>query len=88
MEYTFKSRYGDIRKVIKESKNTYIVEGKTNFTRASANDDGSICMFDFEGGPFVMVGEKAIEFNVDRIVTSIQILDSEEGSAKIKVICK
>jgi hypothetical protein len=42
-------------------------------------------MFDFEGGPFLMVGDPMIEIDMDAKVRSIEILDSEKGYAKIKV---
>jgi len=87
MEYTFKSRYGDIRKVSQESKNCYIVEGKTLYHRCASDENGILVMFDFEGGPYVEVGGTGIEFDIDKKVTSIEILDAEPGSAKIKVTC-
>lgn len=88
MENNFKSRYGQTRTVTEQEDGSYIIEGQTNFYRMSVEENGTTIMFDFEGGPFIMVGEKGIEFDVNRTVTSIEVLHSGADSAKVKVFCK
>lgn len=84
----FKSRYGETRYVTEQPDGSYIVEGNTGFHRVSMHEGGKPIMFDFEGGPFIMVGETALEFNVKAKVKSIEILESIDGYAKVKVFCE
>lgn len=53
-EFYDRSRYGDIRTIQPTdiAKGVYKVMGKSHFSR------GNNEMYDFEGGPFLMVGEK------------------------------
>jgi len=75
--YTTKSRYGVIRTLTEISDNLYIVEGKSEIMRVS-ND-----FIDFEGGPFLMIGENLSMFGLpDKIIKKIE---NYEGKWRIYV---
>ena len=83
----FKSRYGDERILTKRKDGNYSLEGHTLFSRGS---DG---LFDFEGGPCVMVGDRLLDIinDVDDvIVESITVDDTivEENYARIIITTK
>ena len=81
-----KSRYGVNRLITEDADGSLIIEGETLYYRCSTVDkDNTTEMFDFEGGPFLMVGDPMIEIDMDAKVRSIEILHSEKGYAKIKV---
>jgi hypothetical protein len=83
-----KSRYGVNRLITEEADGSLTIEGDTAFSRYGWFDDKTIEMFDFEGGPFIMVGDPLLDFDYQCIVESIEILETENGRAKIKVRCK
>jgi hypothetical protein len=68
-EFDVQSRYGDIRtiKPTDIERGVYKVMGKACFTRGSGD------MYDFEGGPFFMIGEQFYHLG---IVAAIQPIDS------------
>jgi hypothetical protein len=87
MVKTFKSRYGDERILTKRKDGNYSLEGHTLFSRGG---DG---LFDFEGGPCIMVGDRLLDIvnDVDDvIVESITIDDTivEENYARIIITTK
>lgn len=58
-EHVFFSRYGQKRTLTKIGEGSYIIEGKTNYTRAGEG------MIDFEGGPFILKGMPLCHPEVD-----------------------
>jgi hypothetical protein len=83
-----KSRYGVNRLITEEADGSLTIEGETGFSRYGWFDDKPIQMFDFEGGPFIMVGDPLMDLDYEGIVKSIEILETEKGHAKIKVRCE
>jgi hypothetical protein len=63
----FKSRYGDERIITLLEDGSYKVEGRTLYTR---HGDG---LFDFEGGPCYMVGDRLLNVNDEVIIESLTI---------------
>lgn len=63
----FKSRYGDERIITLLEDGSYKVEGRTLYTR---HGDG---LFDFEGGPCYMVGDRLLDVNDEVIIESLTI---------------
>tara|TARA_R110000868_G_scaffold301886_1_gene562383 strand:+ start:13 stop:294 length:282 start_codon:yes stop_codon:yes gene_type:complete len=63
----FKSRYGDERILTLLEDGSYKVEGRTLYTR---HGDG---LFDFEGGPCYMVGDRLLDVDDEVIIDSITI---------------
>ena len=63
----FKSRYGDERILTLLEDGSYKVEGRTLYTRYG---DG---LFDFEGGPCYMVGDRLLDVDDEVIIDSITI---------------
>lgn len=53
-----KSRYGLDRSMEKLDHQTIRVIGESAFGRTSTNENGELSMFDFEGGPTFVVGNK------------------------------
>ena len=83
----FKSRQGDERILTKRKDGNYSLEGHTLFSRGG---DG---LFDFEGGPCIMVGTRLLDIinDVDDvIVESITVDDTivEENYARIIITTK
>jgi hypothetical protein len=63
----FKSRYGDERILTTLKDGRYRVEGRTNFTR---HGDG---LFDFEGGPCYIVGDRLLDVKHLPIIEKVEI---------------
>jgi hypothetical protein len=63
----FKSRYGDDRIITLLEDGSYKVEGRSLYTR---HGDG---LFDFEGGPCFMVGDRLSFVNDEVIIDSLKI---------------
>ena len=63
----FKSRYGDERILTLLENGSYKVEGRTLYTR---HGDG---LFDFEGGPCYMVGDRLLDVDDEVIIDSLKI---------------
>ena len=53
-----KNRYGNDRVIEKISPTKIRIMGESLFGRTSTDDSGNLIMFDFEGGPCLMVGSK------------------------------
>jgi hypothetical protein len=76
----FKSRYGDERIITLLEDGSYKVEGRTLYTR---HGDG---LFDFEGGPCYMVGDRLLDVDDEVIIESLTIdqsVDKEDYAAVI-----
>lgn len=63
----FKSRYGDERTITLLEDGRYRVEGRTLYTR---HGDG---LFDFEGGPCYVVGDRLLEVSNKPIIEKVEI---------------
>jgi len=63
----FKSRYGDERILTLLEDGSYKIEGRTLYTRYG---DG---LFDFEGGPGYMVGDRLLDVDDEVIIESLTI---------------
>ena len=82
--HSFKSRYGDERLLIAVDATTLLIEGPSQYTRSSADENGQY-MADFEGGPFIARGMSlrlavgdAPCFPPDGIVKSAKWIGAEE----------
>ena len=78
----FKSRYGDERILTLLEDGFYKVEGRTLYTR---HGDG---LFDFEGGPCYMVGDRLLNVDDEVIIESLKIDDSVVDNDYAAVIIK
>ena len=72
-----KNRYGNDRVIEKISPNKIRVMGESLFGRTSTDETGNLIMFDFEGGPCLMVGNK---FNFLKSNWSINKITREDTS--------
>jgi hypothetical protein len=63
----FKSRYGDERILTLLEDGSYKIEGRSLYTR---HGDG---LFDFEGGPCLMVGDRLLGIDDEVIIESLKI---------------
>ena len=66
----FKSRYGDERIITLLEDGRYRVEGRTLYTR---HGDG---LFDFEGGPCYIVGDRLLEVSNTPVIEKVEIDES------------
>ena len=66
----FKSRYGDERIITLLEDGRYKIEGRSLYTR---HGDG---LFDFEGGPCLMVGDRFLDTGNNVIIENIEIDES------------
>jgi len=66
----FKSRYGDERTLTLLEDGRYRVEGRTLYTR---HGDG---LFDFEGGPCYIVGDRLLEVSNTPVIEKVEIDES------------
>jgi hypothetical protein len=65
----FYSRYGDSRTLTKIGENQWKIEGKSHFCRAGSSADGKTLEYmDFEGGPFVCVGDPLRDTGLSEIL--------------------
>ena len=78
----FKSRYGDERILTLLEDGSYKVEGRTLYTR---HGDG---LFDFEGGPCLMVGDRLDHADDEVIIDSLKIDESVVDKDYAAVIIK
>jgi len=90
MQDKFKSRYGQTRTITEQSDGSFIVEGETEYYRVGSNDSSDgIWMVDFEGGPFIAVGDELLGTKKHGIIKTIEIVkEQKEGSFAVKVICE
>ena len=82
-----KSRYGVNRTITEQADGTLLIEGESLYYRVGG-DEQNITMFDFEGGPFLMVGDPMLDLDMDGIIKSIEILESKDNIVAIKVRCE
>ena len=87
MVKTFKSRYGDERILTKRKDGNYSLEGHTLFSRGG---DG---LFDFEGGPCIMVGDRLLDIvnDVDDVIIESVTIDGtivEENYMRVIITTK
>jgi hypothetical protein len=85
MTKLIKSRYGVNRLITEEADGSLTIEGESLFYRCSGNEK-DLEMFDFEGGPFLMVGDPMMEF--EGRIKSIELLESKDNIVRIKVRCE
>jgi hypothetical protein len=89
--HSFKSRYGDERLLIEVDATTLLIEGPSQYTRSSADENGQY-MADFEGGPFIMRGmtvEQCTDFPMEGLIESVRFLSHEKpGHARCEVKIK
>jgi hypothetical protein len=79
----FKSRYGDERILTLLEDGSYKVEGRSLYTR---HGDG---LFDFEGGPCYMVGDRLLEVDGNLIIESVKSVETtQENWAAVIVTTK
>jgi hypothetical protein len=70
----FKSRYGDERTITLLEDGSYKVEGRSLYTR---HGDG---LFDFEGGPCYIVGERFFDGIGDLIIDSVKPVEATQDN--------
>ena len=70
----FKSRYGDERTITLLENGSYKVEGRSLYTR---HGDG---LFDFEGGPCYIVGERFLDGTGDLIIDSVKPVEATQDN--------
>lgn len=85
MTKLIKSRYGVNRLITEEADGSLIIEGESLFYRCAGNET-SLEMFDFEGGPFLMVGDPMLDF--EGTIKSIELLESKDDRVRVKVRCE
>jgi len=75
----FKSRYGDERTLTLLEDGSYRVEGRSLYSR---HGDG---LFDFEGGPCYIVGDRLLDVADDLVIESVK---AEETSMRDHACCR
>lgn len=89
--HNFKSRYGDPRLLIAVDDDTLLIEGPSQYTRFSSDENGSY-IADFEGGPFVMRGmtvEQCTDFPMEGLIQSVRFVPHETpGHARCELKIK
>jgi hypothetical protein len=79
----FKSRYGDERTLTLLTDGSYKIEGRSLYTR---HGDG---LFDFEGGPCYIVGDRLLEVDCNLIIESVKSVETtQENWAAVIVTTK
>jgi hypothetical protein len=79
----FKSRYGDERILTLLTDGSYKIEGRSLYTR---HGDG---LFDFEGGPCYIVGDRLLEVDGNLIIESVKSVETtQENWAAVIVTTK
>lgn len=69
------NRYGDVREVTQISMNKIRLTGNSEFVRTARDNDNSLIMFDFEGGPCINKGATMKFFKTKWVVEQIDALD-------------
>jgi hypothetical protein len=89
--HTFKSRYGDERRLIRVDESTLLVEGPSIYTRGSTDGEQNV-IADFEGGPFIMRGmsvQQATGYPMTALIESVRFLPHDKpGHARCEVRIK
>ena len=76
------SRYGDSRVISQIATNTYRVEGHSLYTRGATREDGVMEMFDFEGGPCYVLGQRFPLKDSSTVITELR--SGSQGAASGK----
>ena len=91
-ETVIHSRYGQPRHITRVSKKEYLIKGISNFIRMGYSDDSkNIYEFiDFEGGPFLQIGDALLmnlQYKEDRKIVQLKPSEdiSENGMASVLV---
>lgn len=88
MQDKFKSRYGQERIITKQDDGSFIVIGESGYYRAGG-DEHILTMVDFEGGPFIAIGDPLLGNQNHGVVKKIEILkEQKEGCFAVKVFCE
>ncbi len=67
-----RSRYGDERILTLLEDGSYKVEGRSLYTRHGVD------LFDFEGGPCYMVGDRLLDVDDEVIIESVKPIESSQ----------
>jgi hypothetical protein len=71
------NRYGDMREVTQLSLDKIRVTGNSSFTRTATDEDGSLLMFDFEGGPAFSKKGKVKFFKTRYVIENIERVEEK-----------
>lgn len=88
---SYTCRYGNERRVYQESRNSFVIEGRSHYMRYASDSTGALRMADFEGGPYIEVGMPAglvTNTRATRKIVSIQAIDTGDpqmGSIRFEV---
>lgn len=85
----FKSRYGQLRTITEQADGSFIVEGESIYHRCGSNEDGvDLWMVDFEGGPFISVGDPLLGHKNYGTVKKLEIIEHDQKEYfKVRVFC-
>lgn len=75
-----KSRYGDERTITLLEDGRYRIEGRSLYTRHGTG------LFDFEGGPCYIVGDRLLDVEDTPVITNIEIDESNLADNYASVI--
>ena len=84
-----KSRYGQVRTITEQGDGSFLVEGESLYHRCGSDEEGNgLWMVDFEGGPFISVGDTFLGNKKYGAVTKLEIVeDDRQDYFKVKVFC-
>lgn len=84
-----KSRYGQLRTITEEADGSFVVEGESLYHRCGSDEQGNaLWMVDFEGGPFICVGDVFLGNKKYGTVKKLEIVeDDRKDYFKVKVFC-
>lgn len=90
-ETVIHSRYGQARHIIRVSKKEYLIRGVSNFIRMGYSDDSkNVYEFvDFEGGPFLQVGDVLLmnlQYKEDRKIVQLKPSESAQADGMTSVL--
>ena len=80
------NRYGDMREITQLAIDKIRVTGNSGFVRTAKESDGSIIMFDFEGGPCISKGSISKFFKTKWLIEKIEILDEVYDDMKSVIL--
>lgn len=68
-KYVLDNRYGDLIQLIKQDENLYLLDGDLSYMRIGyeGDDRNKINFVDPSGGPFLRVGAKWFDFEIEKI---------------------
>ena len=76
------SRYGDSRVISQIATNVYQVEGHSLYSRGANREDGAMEMFDFEGGPCYVLGQRFPLKDSPTVITELRCGNQSARSGK------